>query len=176
MQVILKQEVDRLGFPGDVVDVKDGYARNYLLPRGYAVKATAGALRARSRDQQVRDKKETAQKKQFEDVAAALDGQVLVVPKRAGGAGKLYGSVTVHDIEAAIQKKLGIEVERRRLVLSESIKMLGEHSRTFRIAAGVDATLTVKVVREGEEEEAEEEEPEPEAEGETDETGSELEE
>jgi len=156
MRVILKTEVSRLGFPGDVVEVKNGYGRNYLLPRGFAEIATKGALAARQRVLDVEDRREQAERAKWQAVAAGLNGKTVMIRKRAGTGEKLYGSVTAADIEAAVSEQLGMEVERRRLVLTEAIKTVGAHERTFRIASGTEATLTIDVRREGEEEPAEE--------------------
>jgi len=156
MQVILKQEISRLGFPGDVVEVKNGYARNYLLPRGFAEIATKGAMAARRRVLAVEERREESERAKWEAVAAGLNGKAVVIHKRAGTGQKLYGSVTAADIEAAVSEQLGMEVERRRLVLTEAIKTVGAHERAFRIASGIEATLTINVRREGEEEPVEE--------------------
>lgn len=150
MRVILKREVDRLGFPGDVVDVKDGYGRNYLLPRGLAVPATHGALRARQRVVEAEERREHRERDRLAKLASDLDGKTVVIEKKAGSGHKLYGSVTLHDIHQAIAEQLGLDVERKRLVLTEAIKTLGEHQRTFRIASGISAVLNINVCREGE--------------------------
>jgi large subunit ribosomal protein L9 len=155
MRIILRQEVDRLGFPGDLVSVRDGYARNFLIPRGLAEPVTKGALQDLERRKELEAKREAAKRAEFEALANALRDKSVTIAMRAGSSNKLYGSVTVRDLQDAIQQQLGVEIERKRLVLEESIKTLGEHERTIRLAAGVEATLTVIVKREGVEEEEE---------------------
>ncbi len=155
MRIILRQEVDRLGFPGDLVSVRDGFARNFLIPRGLAEPVTKGALQDLERRKGLEAKREAAKRAEFEAVANALRDKSVTIVMRAGSSNKLYGSVTVRDLQEAIHQQLGVEIERKRLVLEESIKTLGEHQRTIRLAAGVEATITVVVKREG----AEDEEP-----------------
>lgn len=149
MQVILRKEVDRLGFPGDLVSVKPGYARNFLVPRGLAVQATRGALQARDKTVAARDRREEAQRERLTEVARTLQGKVVTLIKRAGSKGKLYGSVTAMDVHEAVLAQLGVDVERRKLAITEAIKSLGDHPRTFTIARGIEATLTLRVVVEG---------------------------
>jgi large subunit ribosomal protein L9 len=163
MEIILRQEVDRLGFPGDVVDVRDGYARNFLIPRGLAEPVTKGAMRDLQRRKDLEERREQAKREEFEAMAGALEGKTVTITKRAGSSTKLYGSVTVHDLQEAIKDQLGVDIERKRLVLEESVKTIGEHERTFKLATGVEATLTIEVKREGAApgEEAEDEEAEP---------------
>jgi len=156
MQVILREEVDRLGFPGDVVKVRNGYARNFLLPRGYAVVATPGAMTAHRKQIEARERREETERAAFEELARSLNGKKITLTKRAGSKMKLYGSVTVREVQDAIKEQLGVEIERRRLAYDETIKTLGEHERTVRIARDITATFVVEVLREGtEEEEAE---------------------
>ena len=174
MRVILKEEVEGLGFAGDVVEVKPGYGRNYLLPRGLAVKATSGELQGVAQQRSFEERREAVRKSQFEELADALSGKTIVIYKRAGSGSKLYGSVTTQDIAAAMEEQLGLEVERRRLSTGQPIKVLGEHDVTVSLAKEVEARFTIEVRREGAEEEAEaaaaeeaQAEPEPEeAEGE----------
>lgn len=155
MKIILRQEVNRLGFPGDVVTVRDGYARNYLIPMGFAEPVTKGALLDLERRKQLEERRELAKRTEFEAVANALRDKTITIAKRAGSSDKLYGSVTVHDLQEAIKEQLGVEVERKRLVLEEAIKTLGAHQRTIKLASGIEATLTIVVKREGAEEEPE---------------------
>lgn len=166
MQIILRKEVDRLGFPGDVVNVRNGYARNYLLPRGLAVEATRGALGAQQKMVAARERREEAQREKLQALANSVNGKVVTLVKRAGSKGKLYGSVTPMELHQAVIDQLGVDIERRKLVYEEAVKTVGDHERAFTIARGIEATITLRVVREGaEEEEATEETPEePEAE------------
>jgi large subunit ribosomal protein L9 len=145
VKVVLRADVTRLGNKGDVLDVSDGYARNYLVPRGLALQASAGvvaqaAAMRRSRD--VRDAKERAS---AEEVARALVPQVVHIAARAGGGGRLFGSVTTSDVADAVREQTGIELDRRRLHLDEPIRELGTHRVTARLHAEVEFPVTVEV-------------------------------
>ena len=145
MKVVLRADVSRLGNKGDVLDVSDGYARNYLVPRGLALEASAGvvaqaAAMRRSRD--VRDAKERAS---AEEVARALVPQVVHIAARAGGGGRLFGSVTTSDVADAVREQTGIELDRRRLHLDEPIREVGTHRVTARLHAEVEFPVTVEV-------------------------------
>jgi large subunit ribosomal protein L9 len=145
VKVVLRADVSRLGNKGDVLDVSDGYARNYLVPRGLALEASAGvvaqaAAMRRSRD--VRDAKERAS---AEEVARALVPQVVHLAARAGGGGRLFGSVTTSDVADAVREQTGIELDRRRLHLDEPIRAVGTHRVTARLHADVEFPVTVEV-------------------------------
>jgi large subunit ribosomal protein L9 len=145
VKVVLRADVSRLGNKGDVLDVADGYARNYLVPRGLALAASpgvvaqAGAMR-RSRD--VRDARERAA---AEEVARALVPQVIHIAARAGGGGRLFGSVTTTDVADAVREQTGIELERRQ-VETDPIKSLGQHTVTAKLHTAVSFPITVEVV------------------------------
>ena len=148
MKVVLRDDVENLGTKGDVVDVADGYARNYLVPRGLAMKATKGgaaqaeAMRRNRAAREVRDR-EAAQAQ-----ASALAGLRLEIPARAGAGGKLFGSVTASDVSEAIQAQKGIEVDRRKVGLAEPVKEVGDVDVVVKLHNDVDVTLTVAVVAE----------------------------
>lgn len=154
MKVILKEEVEGLGFPGDIVEVRPGYGRNYLLPRGLAVEATPSAQRQLAQQKLLTARREALERGSFEALAARLNNQRIVIYKRAGSGSKLYGSVTTHDIAAAIQEQLDLQIERRRLSTGRPIKVLGEHEVTVELARDVQARFIIEVRREGAEEEA----------------------
>jgi len=145
VKVVLRADVGRLGNKGDILDVSDGYARNYLVPRGLALKASpgvvaqAGAMR-RSRD--VRDARERAA---AEEVARALVPQVVRIAARAGGGGRLFGSVTTTDVAEAVQRQTGIELDRRKLHLDDPIREVGTYRVTARLHADVEFPVTVEV-------------------------------
>jgi large subunit ribosomal protein L9 len=149
MEVILREDIPHLGHIGDLVKVKDGYARNYLLPRGLALvadKRNVGQLEHQKRV--MADKRErTLRAAQSE--AQKLSSHRLVIKARAGEEEKLYGSVTNIDVEKALSA-LGLFVERRRIRMDEPIKKLGEYRIPVHLGVGVDAELTVVVEAEGE--------------------------
>jgi large subunit ribosomal protein L9 len=144
MEVILREDIPHLGHIGDLVKVKDGYARNYLLPRGLALladKRNIGELEHRKRI--MADKREQALRSARSE-ADKLSAMRVVVKARAGEEAKLYGSVTNMDIEKALSAQ-GVSIERRRIRLDEPIKKLGEYRIPVQFGVGVDAELTVVV-------------------------------
>jgi large subunit ribosomal protein L9 len=144
MEVILREDVANLGSVGDMVKVKPGFARNYLLPRGLAVVAdrrNIGVLEHQKR--LVADKRER-DRKQAQSFADRINTLRLAIKARAGEEGKLFGSVTNLDIEKALAAQ-GFSIERRRIRLEEPIKSIGEHVVPVHLAAGVDARVTIIV-------------------------------
>lgn len=148
MKLLLRDDVDGLGKRGDLVEVSDGYGRNYLLPKGLALPATDGiqsqadAMR-RSRDQRVARERGSA-----EEVAKALVGHPITIGHRAAAGGKLYGSVTVAEIADAVLAQKGIELDRRALTIDEPIRELGTFNITAKLHAEVQFPVTVEVVEE----------------------------
>jgi large subunit ribosomal protein L9 len=148
MMVILRADVDRLGKRGDILDVADGYARNYLVPKGLAMKATAGAVAQAASMRRARDLRDAQDRAAAESLATTLVPMVFTVKARAGSEGRLFGSVTAADIAAAIQEQAGVEVDRRKLVLAEPIKSLGTHIVPAKLHAEVEFPITVEVTPE----------------------------
>jgi large subunit ribosomal protein L9 len=146
MKVVLRDDVEKLGQKGDVVDVADGYARNYLVPRGLAITAGDGVVRQAEAMRRNRSARELRDREAAQALADRLTGRTLSVPARAGEGGKLFGSITAADIVAAVQAQLGVEIDRRRLGLDEPLKELGAVELPLRLHADVVATLTVDVV------------------------------
>lgn len=147
MQVILMKEMENLGEVGDVVDVKPGYARNYLVPRGFAIRATKSNL---ARIEEEREHLVAAAEREIEKataLAGEIEGQSLNFPVRAGEEGKLFGSVSTSDIADALAEK-GIEIDRRTVQLAEPIKQLGTYKIPIRLSAEVQPEVTVWVVAE----------------------------
>ena len=148
MKVILQKEVEKLGDVGDVVDVKDGYARNFLLPRGFAIQATRGALQHIERVKVAREAKEAKGKQEAESLAAKITKTPVQIPAQAGEEGKLFGSVTAERIAEAVSATLGQEFDRRKIMLEEPIRSSGTHEVQIHLHPEVNATLTVFVVAE----------------------------
>src|SRR5260221_14776272 len=149
VQVILSEEVTNLGRPGDVVKVRAGYARNYLLPRKLAVEANPKNLREFEHGKGVAMLKREALKQKATGLKARIEALTLAIDARAGEEGKLFGSVTNIDIERALREK-GVEVDRRRIALGEPIKQLGNFTVTVRLESEVEAHLKVNVTAAGE--------------------------
>lgn len=145
MKVILKHDVKGLGRSGDVKDVKDGYARNFLLPNGAAVVADAGALKNWERHRAERDERDRAERDEAEATAEKLRALKLEVAVKAGEKNRLFGSVTNREIADLIGRE-GIEVDRHAIHLRVPIKTVGDHRVEVRLMAGIEAQLTVTVV------------------------------
>jgi large subunit ribosomal protein L9 len=157
MKVLLCEDITRLGWLGDVVDVTEGYARNYLLPQGLAKVATEGNIRAIAEAKAERAAERLKERKRLEAAAEAVDGAEAVLAAKANEHGVLFGSVTDRMIAANLREQ-GFAVADEVVKLSEHIKQVGSHSVTLRFADDVTATINVVVVAEKTEEETEEKE------------------
>jgi len=146
MKVLLIEDVDNLGYAGDVKDVANGYGRNYLLPQNLAVLATPGALKQAETIRKVAEKQRAQEMADAQAMANQLEGLELVFERRAGETEKLYGSVTSNDIAEAIQEKTGIEVDKRKVNLPEPIRSLGQEEVTIKLMIDVSTTIKVAVV------------------------------
>jgi large subunit ribosomal protein L9 len=146
MKVILTKDVDELGNKGEVVTVSDGYARNYLVPRSLAVKATDGALRQAEAMRIAREEALIAARQEAEGYAQSLTGTRVVVAARAGDEGKLFGSIGAADIAAAITKFTGITVDRKIVEIDAPIREIGLHEVILRPHPEVDFAVTLDVI------------------------------
>jgi large subunit ribosomal protein L9 len=144
VQVILQDEVPNLGSIGDVVKVKPGYARNYLLPRGLAVAANPRNLKQLEHTKRVVSDKRLREQKSAQAVADKLGAVSLTFPMRAGDDGKLFGSVTNQDIHRALDER-GFAIDRRRILLDEPLKSLGDHAVAVHVGPDVRANIAVKI-------------------------------
>jgi large subunit ribosomal protein L9 len=145
MKVILQHPVDKLGVPGDVVDVADGYARNYLMPRGLAVRATKGGVRHVDSLQRAHAVRVDQAKAEAQALAAQLVAAPIVVSAHAGEEGRLFGSVTASDVADAIRQQTGTAIDRHDVHLDEPIRSIGSHEVRVHLFAEVDPVLTVQV-------------------------------
>ena len=146
MKVILKEAVGGLGKAGDVVDVADGYAQNYLIPKGLAVAASPGALKDWEQKRAAIAKREAKERSEAEALADKLRDKEVKVTAKAGEGGKLYGSITPKEIATAIEDQLKTKVDRKKIELTDGIKEIGTHPVTVRLYSGVDTTIKVTVV------------------------------
>lgn len=146
MKLILTQPVNKLGKPGEIVQVADGYGRNYLIPRQLAIPATAGNLKQAEKLSAEHERHEQRLRTDAESLAARLRETPVTVTARAGENEKLYGSITASDIADAIQAQAEIEVDRRKVELDEPIRQLGEFTVPIRLHPEVTAEVQVKVV------------------------------
>lgn len=148
MRIVLREDVESLGYKGDLVEVADGYARNYLVPRGLAIKATRGVVAQSEAMRRSRAAKEARDRDAAQELAARLGSQVLRIPARAGEGGKLFGSVTVADVAKALEAVAGVEIDRRKVVLDEPLRELGDAEVTVRLHPDVVVAVAVSVVPE----------------------------
>lgn len=147
-KLILTHEVDRLGAPGDVVEVKDGYARNYLLPRGYATRWTKGAQKQIDQMSTARRRRDIATVEEAQTLRDKLEEATLTITVRTGNSGRLFGAVTAADIAQAAEQATGETVDRRKVMVSNPIKSIGTYRVEVRLHSDVSVMTTVDVVSE----------------------------
>jgi large subunit ribosomal protein L9 len=145
VRVILKREVRGLGRPGEIKDVADGYAQNFLLPKGLAIEATAGELKHLAQERQADKIKKDRAHADAEELAARLEALTLVFRLKAGEQGKTFGSVTNKDIAEALRKEHRIEVERAKIELADPVKTLGAHTVEIRLLPDVRARVRLAI-------------------------------
>lgn len=146
MKIILRADVANVGKKGDVVDVAEGYARNYLVPKGLGLRATDGLVAQAAAMRRSRDLKDARDREAAEQLARTLVPMVIRIPAKAGNEGRLFGSVTAADVVAAVEAQAGATLDRRRLHLDEPIKTLGVHEVPVRLHTEVEFRITVEVV------------------------------
>ena len=146
MKIILMSDVKSLGTTGTVLEVADGYARNYLLPRGLAAEASKGSLALLEQQRKAKARRDAEAVASAEALGQQLDGLLLNVPAKAGGNGRLFGAVTNADVASAIHRELGIEVDRHKIDVPDNIKSLGSYPVEIKLGKNIAAKATVKVV------------------------------
>ncbi len=148
MQVILLEDVRKLGKKGDVVKVAEGYARNYLIPKGLAVEASKGKMKELEQQKKIQAEQRKKAEEQAKNMARKIDGTKLTLPARVGDAGKLFGAIGNKDIADALQEKHGLAVDKKKIILDAPIKALGEYNVTIKLHPAVQAQVIVEVVAE----------------------------
>lgn len=148
MKVILVQDVEKLGDKGEILEVKNGYARNYLIPNKMAIMASTSNLKTWENERATRERREMKTIEQAKNVAAELGKKTFTIKAKAGEEGKLFGSVTSQDIAIAVQEQTKIELDRKKIELSEPIKKTGSHKVTVKLAKGVLGEINVEVTAE----------------------------
>jgi large subunit ribosomal protein L9 len=146
MKLILTQEIDGLGAPGDVVEVKDGYGRNYLIPRGLALRWTRGAEKTVDSIKAARASRAVRDQDHAESIKTKLEAAPVAVQVRAGTGGRLFGAVTTAEIAGALADASGEQVDKRTIVVTHPIKTLGAHEVSIRLHDDVSATVALNVV------------------------------
>lgn len=148
MKVVLRKDVEKLGEAGSVQEVSGGYARNFLIPQGLAVYATEGELKMAAHNQAVKDRKVARQEEQLQSLADKIEGLSLSFEANAGTGGRLFGSIGSADIAQQISEKVGEEIDRRKVELSEPIRTLGDHQVSVHLVGKLRPTVTVTVTGE----------------------------
>ncbi|MBA3990223.1 MAG: 50S ribosomal protein L9 [Propionibacteriales bacterium] len=145
MKLILTQEVSSLGAPGDVVEVKDGYGRNYLMPRGFAIRWTKGTEKQIDSIKKARSVRDVRDLGHADEIKSQLEALTVRVPAQAGSTGRLFGAVTVADIVAAVKAAGGPDIDKRRIQVDQPIKAIGPHEVQVKVHDEVQARLSLDV-------------------------------
>ncbi len=148
MKVVLRDDVENIGRKGDLIEVTDGFARNFLVPRGLAMKATKGVVQQAEAMRRNREARDARDREAAQALADQLTGKRIELRARAGEGGRLFGSVTSADVADAVRAQTGVEVDRRKTQLAEPLKELGVVEVPVKLHADVEVTLTVDVVPE----------------------------
>ncbi|WP_394262983.1 50S ribosomal protein L9 [Trueperella sp.] len=148
MKIILTHEVEKLGQPGDVVEVKDGYGRNYLIPRGYATAWTKGAQRQIDQINEARRRRATEDIESARESREALEGKTIEISKTAGSNGRLFGAVTTKDVAEVASELTGKTIDRRQVHLNSAIKSVGEYTGSVKLGEDINANIKIEVVAE----------------------------
>ena len=146
MKLILTQDVTGLGAPGDVVEVKDGYGRNFLMPRGYAIAWTRGGEKQVTQIKRAQKVREVRDLGHANEIKQALEALTITLPAHAGETGRLFGSITTADIADAVKAAGGPVLDKRKVVLASPIKTVGKHKASVEVHPDVTATVTLEVV------------------------------
>jgi large subunit ribosomal protein L9 len=148
VKVVLRDDIENVGRKGDLIEVTDGFARNYLVPRGLAMKATKGVVQQADAMRRNRDARDAREREAAQALADQLTGQRIELRARAGEGGRLFGSVTAADVVEAVRAQTGVELDRRKAQLADPLKELGAVEIPVKLHTDVEVTLTVDVVAE----------------------------
>ncbi len=152
MKIVLRQDVPKVGDAGSVQTVSNGYARNFLIPRGLAVVATDGELKVAAHNLAVKERKVARQEELLRSLSDKIDGQRLTFTAKAGEQGRLYGSITASDVATALAAQISEDIDRRRVVLDEPLRTIGEHTVTVHLVGRLRPQVTVVIEAEASEE------------------------
>ncbi|MCL2497874.1 MAG: 50S ribosomal protein L9 [Symbiobacteriaceae bacterium] len=145
MILILREDVKGLGKRGEKVTVADGYGRNFLIPRGLAFTANEGALQQLKERETVKEQKELREKERAQRLATQLEGTTIIIKAKHGEGGRLFGSITNVHIAEELKKQRGLEVDRKRIEIKDTIKMIGHYEVTVRLYSGITATININI-------------------------------
>lgn len=147
MKVILLQDVKKLGQKGAVIDVADGYARNFLLPKGLAVEASKGKVKEIKEKKKMAEEKERKMKAEARELAEKMEGLTITIEAKVGDTGRLFGSVGSKDVAEALRKRYGFKVDKRKIVLKEPIKEPGLYPAVVKVYPSLQANINVEVLK-----------------------------
>ena len=150
MKVILRKDFVNLGDAGDIKEVSDGYARNYLIPNKIAVRADEGSTKAAVHQKKMIEQKKEKRKSSMLGIAESLNGKEVEIAVKTGENDKLFGSVTHSDVSKAVKNALNVELDKRKIEFSENIKALGTYQIRIKLADGISATIQLKVTKQAE--------------------------
>ena len=145
MKVVLLKDVKNIGKRDDIINVSDGYARNFLFPQRLAAEATSGTLKEISKKRAAQDAREAEQLAEAQAKAALLKGKIINLEIKCGSQGRLYGSVTAAEVGEALEKQHGIQVDKRKIELGDPIKEVGDREISIRLYSGVSTTMILRV-------------------------------
>jgi large subunit ribosomal protein L9 len=145
MKVLLKNDVPKIGKKGELLDVKEGYARNFLIPNGLAVEATGGAMKQYEEDKKALERKKTKEKEEAQALAAKIKGTTITLRHKAGEEGRLFGSITSSEVAEALKQK-GFGIDKKQVTLDEPIRLVGKHEVKIKLHTEVTASLHLEVV------------------------------
>ena len=148
MKVVLRTDVDGLGYKGDIVSISDGYAQNKLIPQGLAYLATAGAEKEAEKMRQARELRASEEKAMAEEMASRMENETLTIAMNAGEGGKLFGSVSATDIGEALSDQKNITIDKKLITIAESIKEIGTYQVDVKPHPDVEFTISLDVVTE----------------------------
>ncbi|NLC32883.1 MAG: 50S ribosomal protein L9 [Clostridiales bacterium] len=146
MKVILLQDIPGTGKKNQILNVSDGYARNYLLPRKWAIQANESSVKEIERRNEAERQREFERRKEAEDLADSLKDKTIVLHAKCGEKGRLYGSVTTQEIAAALQQQHGLNIDKRKLELNEAVRTIGDYEVQISIYTGIKASMKVSVI------------------------------
>jgi large subunit ribosomal protein L9 len=146
MKVLLKADVPKIGKKGDLLEVKEGYARNFLFPSGLAVEAAGGAMKQYEEGKKSEERKKTKEKEEAQALAAKLKGTTITLRHKAGEEGRLFGSITSAEVAEALKGK-GFDIDKKKIVLDEPIRLVGHHDVKIKLHTEVTASLPLEVVK-----------------------------
>ncbi|HTC19957.1 MAG TPA: 50S ribosomal protein L9 [bacterium] len=146
MKVLLKNDVPKIGKKGELLDVKEGYARNFLIPNGLAIEATGGTMKQYEEEKKSADRRKAKEKEDAQALAVKIKGLTITLRHKAGDEGRLFGSITSAEVAEALKQK-GFEIDKKKIHLDEPIRLVGKHEAKVKLHAEVSATLNVEVMK-----------------------------